>query len=61
MHEAVFGMSYGAGILNWTKADVQNIARKTRKKMTMYRALHPRDSVDRIYINGKNGGRCLKM
>lgn len=52
---AVSVMRYGAGILNWTKAELQNIDRNTRKQMTMYRALHPRDSVDRIYVNRKNG------
>ena len=27
--------------------------------MTMYRALHPRDSVDRLYLPRKEGGRGL--
>ena len=31
---------------------------KTRKLMTMYKALHPSDDVDRLYVTGK-GGRGL--
>ena len=27
--------------------------------MTMHKALHPRDDVDRLYVPGKQGGRGL--
>ena len=33
--------------------------RKTRKLMTIYRALHPKSDVDRIYVPRGKGGRRL--
>ena len=30
---------------------------RTRKLMTMHKALHPRDDVDRVYVSRKEGGR----
>ena len=36
---------------NWTK--------ETRKLMTMHKALHPRDDVDRLYVPRKEGGSGL--
>ena len=38
---AVSIVRYGAGIIDWTKAELQHMDRKTRKLMTIYRALHP--------------------
>ena len=32
---------------------------RTRKLMTMHKALHPRDNVDRLYVPRKEGGRGL--
>ena len=32
---------------------------RTRKIMTMHKALHPRDDVDRLYVSRKQGGRGL--
>ena len=32
---------------------------RTRKLMTMHKALHPRDDVDRLYGSRKEGGRGL--
>ena len=32
---------------------------RTRKLMTMYKALHPRDDVDRLYVSRKEWGRGL--
>ena len=29
---------------------------RTRKLMTMHKALHPRDDVDRLYVSRKEGG-----
>ena len=38
---AVSLMRYSAGIVEWTKADLDVTERKTRKFMTMYGMLHP--------------------
>ena len=35
------------------------MGRGTRKPMTMQKALHPRDDVDRLYVSRKGGGRGL--
>ena len=32
---------------------------RTRKLMTMHKALHPWDDVDRLYVSRKEGGRGL--
>ena len=32
---------------------------RTRKLMTMHKALHLRDDVDRVYVSRKEGGRRL--
>ena len=32
---------------------------RTWKLMTMHKALHPRDDVDRLYVSRKEGGRGL--
>ena len=32
---------------------------RTRKLMTMYKVLHPRDDVDRLYVSRLEGGRGL--
>ena len=31
----------------------------TRKQLTMYKALHPRADVDRLYVSQRDGGRGL--
>ena len=41
------------------KNELQATDRKTRKLLTMYRSLHPRANVDRLYWKRKNGGKGL--
>jgi len=52
---------YTAGIVNWTKAELEAIDSKTRKLMTAFRALHPQSDVDRLYLPRCNGGRGLQQ
>ena len=54
---AVSIIRYGAGIVQWRKNELEAIDRKTRKLLTMYRSLHPRADVDRLYWKRKNGGK----
>ena len=56
---AVSVMRYGAGIINWNKAELQRMDRKTRKTMTLYGMHHPAGNVDRLYLPRKIGGRGL--
>ena len=50
---------YGAGILEWTKAELQEVNRCTRKRITIYKGMHPRSDVDRLYVERSKGGRGL--
>ena len=56
---AVPVITYTAGIIDWTKEELRDLDTKTRKKMTIYKALHPRADTDRLYIPWKKGGRGL--
>ena len=51
-------MRYSAGIVEWTKADLDVTDRNTRK-LTMYGMLHPRSNVSRLYLPRAEGGRGL--
>ena len=39
---AVSVLSYSGGIVNWTKRELAELDRKTRKLLTIHGALHPR-------------------
>ena len=45
---------YSGPFLKWTRDELKQMDQRTRKLMTMHKALHPRDDVDR-----KEGGRGL--
>ena len=49
---------YEAGILQWKESELKDVDMKSRKIMTMHRALHPKSDVDRLYVKRKEGGRC---
>ena len=46
-------------LLKWTRDELKQMDQRTRKLMTMHKALHPRDDVDRLYVSRKEGGRGL--
>ena len=50
---------YSGPFLKWTRDEFKQIDQRTRKLMTMHKALHPRDDVDNLYISRKEGGRGL--
>ena len=52
-------MRYTAPFVDWRMDELKEIDRDTRKMMNMHRALHPRDSVARLYLPRKKGGRGL--
>ena len=56
---AVSIIRYGAGIVDWRKAELQQMDRKTRKLLTIYRSMHLQGDVDRTYLKRKKGGRGL--
>ena len=47
---AVSIVKYEAGIVDWAKEELKVMDRKTRKLMTIYRALHAQADVDRLYF-----------
>ena len=52
-------MRYGAGIIDRTKDELRETDRKTRKLLTIYRALHPEADVDRLYMVRADVGKGL--
>ena len=56
---AVSIIRYGAGIIKWIKEELGKLDRKTRKLLTVNRALHPQADVDRLYGKRSEGGRGL--
>ena len=42
-----------------TEMNLDKWTKRTRKLITMHKALHPRDDVDRLYVPRKEGGRGL--
>ena len=51
---------YSGGIVDWTKEDLENIDRITRKLMTIYKVLHPKACVARLYIPRGMGGKVMQ-
>ena len=52
-------MKNSGPFLKWTREELKQMDQRTRKLMTMHKALHPRDDVDRLYVSRKEGGRGL--
>ena len=51
-------LRYSAAFLDWTGVELKQMDR-TRKLMTMHRALNPKSDIARIYLSRKNGERGL--
>ena len=45
--------------MEWRRGELKEMDRSTREVMNMHRALHPKDSVERLYLPRKEGGRGL--
>ena len=56
---AVSLVRYAGGIIEWTKQELRDLDRRTRKLLTMNGGFHPRDCVARLYVPRKDGGRGL--
>ena len=46
-------------ILKWAREELRQMDQRTRKLMTMHKALHSKDDVDRLNVPRKEGGRRL--
>jgi len=47
------------GVVYWTKSELAELDRKTRKLLTINGALHPRSRVSRLYLPRREEGRGL--
>ena len=45
------------GLIDWTKDDIRNLDKCTRKIMTLTGSLHIRSHVDRLYVSRKDKGK----
>ena len=50
----------GGGIVEWTKQELRDLERRTRKLLTVNGGFHPRDCVARLHAPRKDGGRGLR-
>ena len=50
---------YSGPFLKWTRDELKQMDQRIRKLITMHKALHPRDNVDRLHVSRKEGGRGL--
>ena len=48
---------YSGPFLKWIREKLKQMDLRTRKLMTMPKALHLRDDVDRLYVPRKGGGK----
>ena len=46
---------YSGPFFKWTREELKQMDQRTRKLMTMYKALHPRDEADRLYASREGG------
>ena len=52
-------VSYSQPLLKWTRDELKQMDQRTRKLMTMHKALHLRNDVGRLYVSRKERGRRL--
>ena len=50
---------YSGPFLKWTRDELRQMDQRTRKLMTIHKALHPRDDLDRLCVSRKEGRRGL--
>ena len=56
---AVPVISYSFNIITWNLNEIKRIDTKISKQLTCHRMHHPKSNIDRLYLQGNNGGRRL--
>ena len=56
---AVSVVRYSAAFLGWSRLQLEEIDRRTRKLLTMHNGFHPKSNADRLHISRSEGGRGL--
>ena len=52
-------VKYSGPFLKWTRDELKQMDQRTRKLITMHKALHPSDDIDRLYVSRTEGGGGL--
>ena len=55
-HVIYFGL-----FLKWSTEELQQMDQRTSKLMTIHKALHPRDDVDKLYMSRKGEKRLASF
>ena len=56
---AVAIVRYSAALIDWNKEEIDDMDRKTRNLLRIYKALHKKSNINRLYMKRKEGGRGL--
>ncbi|XP_045471751.1 uncharacterized protein LOC123678658 [Harmonia axyridis] len=56
---AIPTFTYTAGILSWSKSELEQLDRSIRTSLTQHGVLHPNSAVERLYLPRKEGGRGM--
>ena len=52
-------VGYSAVFLVWSRLELEEIDKRTRKLLTMRNGFHPKSNVDQLYLSRSEGGRGL--
>ena len=58
---AVHLIRYLGPFLKWTREELKRMDQRTRKLMTLHKALHPRNDADRLYVSRREGVKGLAI
>ena len=53
----VYIVRYSGPFVKWTREKLNQMDQRTRKLITMHKALHSRDDVDRLFVSREEGVR----
>lgn len=56
---AIPPFTYMAGLLTWSKTDLEQVDRSIRTSLTRHGMLHPNSAIERLYLPRKEGGRGM--
>ena len=56
---ATSAIIYSFGVIKWTKTELEDLNRMTRKEFKKQRAHHPKSAVERFHLPRKSGGRGI--
>ena len=53
-------VSFSGPFLKWTREELKQMDQRTKKLMTIYKALHPRDDIDRLCVKKRGNKRTYQ-